>query len=381
MAFYSRSRLFRSYCGWSTSLIEAAKHARSLTLRKDFSYDRWRQELVTPFHEVEVVPHFVQDRVFRNRFDKVEGERHINFDTFCAGYMLYLKQAIVSIWKPYKVHVFATSSGFDSRCITMAIKQLAEQYGSDWLGRVLFYEANGESEQFKQLMEAEGWSKDQYLSCYDCSVRPTEYHAYSFDFSKAYYRLNGFISYPVNGWYTPIEWLQEQGIIPGDDQIQCFTMYGANETTRTNKHLHQGLDFYFWWHYHHMLSAFPLKGEWVHPSYHDELLRYLQVNREYLTGISDALSVCSIVAPHLFPELKHIKKMNTTDVEFQGYLHPSPKIIEQTVKDYHNSWYGKNAHPEVKPAYDIEYRNWWGHWATASMCEHLIMNRRRIEID
>lgn len=378
---YPRERKFRSYYGHSSRLIDVVRPFREVHVRRDFKYDRWANNHDTVFREAEVVPHYETQRSFLNALDKEEsaGAKRPDLRSFAEGYMDRLVYAMEDTWKPDKIHLVATSSGFDSRCITMAILRLVEMHGPDWLGKVIFFEAAGEHEPFIQLMEKQGWNKDQYLVCY--GGKSTEYHDFSFDFSRAWQRLNGFISYPVNVWYTPIEWMQEQGIIPNDDsQIQCFTMYGANETTRANKHHHQTLDFYFWWHYYHMLSAFPLKGEWVHPCYHPSVLKYLQVNRDYLANISDALSVCSVVAPLLFPQFQDIKKMSTKDVKLLGYLDPSRRIIEQTEKDYRASWYGREVHPEIEPARDIEYRDWWGHWATASMCEYLKQQGRSVQV-
>lgn len=374
---YPRERKFRSYGGYSSRLMDVVKPLAKIELNRDFRHDLWTSTLDTPFRGVEVVPHHEVQRKFLEQYPYET--ICPKYGTFETGYLANLMRAIEDVWKEDKVHVFAVSSGYDSRCITMAIKALAEENGEGWLGKVIFFEAAGEPEQFLQLMEAQGWAKDQYLVCY--GGKPTEYHRYSFDFSRAWQRLNGFISYPVNVWYTPIEWMQEQGIIPNDDsQIQCFTMYGANETTRACKHRHQTLDYYYWWHYHHMLSAFPLKGEWVHPSYHPYVLKYLEANREHLECISDALSVCSVVAPALFPEFKSIKKMGTNDVRLAGYLNPSRAITDMVEKDYRSSWYGREVHPEIKPAYDIAYRDWWGHWATASFCEHLKNQGRSISV-
>jgi len=375
MISYPRERKFRSYGGYSSRLMDVVVPLPNPELRKDFRYDRWTATLETPFRNAEVVPH----HEVQLDFLCVPFPLCPKYETFEKGYMASLAAAITDKWNPDKIHVIATSSGYDSRCIAMAIKTLAEENGDEWLGRVLFFEAAGEPESFTQLMRAQGWAEDQYLVCY--GGKPTEYHRYSFDFGKAWQRLNGFVSYPVNVWYTPIEWMQEQGILPNDDsQIQFFTMYGANETTKACKRSDQGLEYYYWWHYHHMLSAFPLKAECIHPCYHPYVLKYLGANREPLQQMPDGTSVCAMVSTKLYPEFNGIKKLVTKDVQMAGYLNPSRSIMEMVERNYRSSWYGREVHPEIKPAYDIEYRDWWGHWATASFCEHLKNQGRSISV-
>ncbi len=380
MMFYPRQRYFRSYLSYSSSLYDAITPLKCVTVRKDWKHDRWQNHLMTPFVEVGVVPHHEVQREFLREYDcqtEIESEPY-DIDDFASMYMELIKEAIGSAWKSDKFHVFAVSSGFDSRCITMAIKELAEEKGKDWLGDVLFFEAAGEGDAMKAIMEIEGWDKSQYISCYDGI--PRNRHLYSFDFDKAWRRLNGHVSYPLNVWYTPIQWLQEQGIIPDDDKIQCFTMYGANETTRACKHLHQTPEFYFWWHYYHMLSMFPLKGEWVHPCYYGPLIAYLHANRKYIAKVSDALSVCSVVVPTLYPELDKVQRLGTSDMWRRGQLNPDPDIIRKTEEDYRRSWYGTNVHPESEPCNDIEYRDWWGNWVLASLCERLLREGKIINV-
>lgn len=379
---YPRQRIFRSYLSYSPSMYEAVKPFNRITLRKNWDHSRWQNHLFTPFHEIDVVPHNEVQRNFLREWDATSDYYGVMEDKqlFCQFYMHVIKDAIESVWKSDKFHVFAVSSGYDSRCITMAIKELAEERGEEWLGRILFFESAGEGDALKQIMEIEGWGKDQYLSCYHGS--PSEYHSHSFDFKKAWKRLNGYISYPINVWWTPFQWLQDQGILPEDDnELQCFTMYGANETTRACKHLHQTPEFYFWWHYYHMLSMFPLKGEMIHPCYNAYVIKYLHANREYIKNVSDALSVCSVVAPTLYPELERVKRLGTKDVKLRGYLNPSAEIIRRTEDDYRMSWYGNRVHPEAKPCNDIEYRDWWGHWALASFCERLRKEGKEINVD
>jgi hypothetical protein len=102
------------------------------------------------------------------------------------------------------------------------------------------------------------------------------------------------------------------------------------------------------------------------------------VNRKYLAKLGVGLSVCSIVAPELFKGINVIPKLTTKDVELFGYLHPSREIIEQIVQDYKASWYGKIY--IIPYADDIEYHEWWGRWATASLCEHLIRQGKEVKI-
>jgi len=375
---YPRQRYFRHYNAYTPSLLDAAIKSPSLTLRKDFDYSVWSNGLQTPFLEIDTAP---PEEVHGYIHSAVEGafaEHAGNVGEFAELYFETLKHVIQRTWNPRKTHVFAVSSGYDSRCILSAVTEL---YKNGLIGGdIFFFESAGEGPQFNQILDILGWGKDNRVVCY--GGKPTEYHAYSFDFDRAHERLNGFISYPVNVWYTPIEWLQREGMIPADDsKIQVFTMYGANETTKACKYDYLGLRWYFWWHYHHQLSAFPLKGEMIHPHYHVDMLKFMEVNREYLKEVPDGSTVCEVICSQLFPELRSVSKLKTVDVKRLGFLSPSREIVQRVENDYRQSWYGRTVCPDVQVSRGIEYTNFWGRWATAGFCEHLIKRGKQIHVE
>jgi len=336
----------------------------------------------TPFEEVNLVPYkqimlpevseFLKEKYHR----KIITPRQYADRIFKA-----MKKAIASSWDSSKFHVVTHSSGYDTRIIASALRELYEENGDSWLGDLIFLEADGEAPWTKKLLELEGWGDFPFivynrsrLNKWTLEISSEEqysndYHELSFDFENTYKRYNSIAGYPVNCWYEPIEWCQKEGIIPkNDDKLQSFTGFGSNEIA-LSFNLFVGLKWYFEWIYYHALACFNTKGQWVYPFWNLDLLRVLRENRKLRyrkTGLSKA--VMKYMAPHTM-EVPNL----TTYMRNDTVRKLSNEIIEKAVKDYKNSWYGQNVNSSIRPKSDlVEYSLWWGSWCMASLCEHLI---------
>jgi hypothetical protein len=302
---------------------------------------------------------------------------------------------VENTWDPNKFHVLPHSGGFDSRLISLILKRLKEKHGKDWLGDYLFVESHGESDFFYSLIDANGWDRSKCVVINE-GVDPSEAHAHNFEFTNAWKRGNGYIGWPVNVWYHQVEWLQNKGLVPTDDnQIQCYTGYGANETTRSMHKTHMfhdakfpsaykpahGVGWYFPWHYHHDLSGFALKGNWVHPYYSFDYLReFVTFSKGHIEQLPPGFSLSGVVLREIEPELASVHKPVTKEIKRKGYFRISDRLLNQTIADYRSSWYGKNIKPGVKPTNNLIYCDWWGSWYVASFCEYLLKSGHSIKV-
>ena len=225
--FYKKNRLYRNNTSISDCFYDIIpKH---VTLRKDINSKIFEKQVddfhETAFHEIDVVPYNeVEFLKIGNFFDTKIQVKNIDVKTFSQIMFTALCSIIKREWDSQKFHVILHSSGYDSRLISLAIRKLYRENGSNWLGKILFVEAGGEAELFKQIMQYEGWDESQYAICFkDNCNDPTEYFSDCFDFKTAYKKTNGVLSYPINIWWDTIDWLQNKGIIPDDNSIQCWS--------------------------------------------------------------------------------------------------------------------------------------------------------------
>lgn len=279
------------------------------------------------------------------------------------------KKAILNKWTPDKLHVVFHSSGYDSRMISVALKELYEEHGSA-LGEVMFLNNSWEAENFKQIMEIEGWDESQYIIVNEDEKDPTMAFAGSFDFDIAWEQLNcGMISYPVNANFEPIRWCQERGILPEDSKIQCIGGSGSNEISR-NIREQRKIGYYFERQYYHPLSTFPLKGgDWIFPFLD---LSFIWFVLKYSPESVIKQGISKPILDECFPNVQEVVRITPRQLKAMGYMTINSKLVDQAFADYKGSWFYKTMKIDVKPTNVLGYSEWWGLWALASTCEHLI---------
>lgn len=292
------------------------------------------------------------------------------------------KETIKRNWKSDKFKVITHSSGSDSRLISTAIKQLHNEHGDNWLGDVIFIEAEGESKEFLEIMNIQGWESHQY-AVYSNTEDPNSNHDLSLTFNDAWKKLNGVMGFPVNVWWDAVEWLQCKRLIPDDDDmVQAWTGYGSNEVSKALYHPQQTMAWYFKWHYYHELATFPMKVETVHPfhSYYfiSEFLKWIDSDNPMSFA---TVTVSKKIVPFIAPELNVVNRDIDKIKDLGGYRTVSRRIMERNWADYMGSWYGQNINPNIEPTSKIEYSDWWGNWCLASFWEHLINTGRQIQYE
>lgn len=366
--FLPACRLFRSSVGISPVLADVVP--KTVTLRKDltrvFTHDVPHPRTQTPFMEVDIVP-----------FEEAMPDEVLSFVanppvTDKCGKLarrlgrLFLK-VVEQAWDPKKFHLIWHSSGHDSRLISWAIKYLYEKNGPDWLGDILFIEWDCEAEPFKQIMETEGWSPTQYAVYKPTQAGTLEYHADSVEFTHAWERLNGHVSIPLSYWCDPVIYFQQQGLIPGDDQLQCWNGQFANETVKWTE-LYGSLEVAIRKITDNLLCTTTQKGDFVWPYLN---LEWITTKRRYATSFGWHQKW---LVEELAPELTCIPRVDGSVLKRSSCRRISRPLLAQAKRDFYGSWYASNA-PLIPPVICtpvLTYCSWWGHWALASLCEHLI---------
>lgn len=388
MTFYPRQKIFEHQDERSPNLIDVLP--RRVVLRRDI--EPWAHLILhkhvrTPVVGVRVV-HGPDAWGKRARDLAAHPPQRIEVDNdrfFQAVWPLFL-EVVEREWDPSKFHLVLHSSGLDSRLISAALRTLCRYYGPDWLGDVLFVECDGEAATFRALMGATGWAPEQYAVYRDQLVAPDgtlapDYHLYSLEFAHAWERLNGYTAFPLNCWWEPVQWLQEQGRIPGDEDLQCWTGHAANTITRFWNEA-RGIAHLFKFHWSTAYAQFGLKGAWVHPFLD---LDYIRTVYRHSLGRADYRQM---ILERVLPEAASIAPDTWQQRQARGHRDAHPVLLDHALADYRRSWYGREVRPDLRPdppAFEgrprqLAYTEWWCAWALASLCEHLRDNGYTIDV-
>jgi len=297
----------------------------------------------TPFQEISLMP-------YQGTPELTAFMRDLNTDGTHRPSFLWreFKQAIFEGWMENKIHVIGASSGYDSRMIAKAIKELMIEHGRDWLGETYFVECAGEAEGFKQIMRTLGW--ENYIIWIP---------DYDLDFFKDHHkRYNGLCAYPSNLWYDFYikNWNEED--------IQYISGYGGNVADAMNpnstymgvqklKHTVNGrLIMYFRKNYYYQISAFREPKYSFHPFWS---WRYIRAT----AGVTHKANRTSVLlSNHFVKECKRVKRMAILgEVTQNGHRTVKDKVIKQLDEWYRSTDYGK-SHP-INPSPNIEYNKWW----------------------
>ncbi|HPD11189.1 MAG TPA: hypothetical protein PLN56_09385 [Methanoregulaceae archaeon] len=363
--FFTRSRLYQSEKGRSKLVHEIMPD--KVTLNKDYGdiHKGFQRGNKTPFAGVELVPCLeTLSPELIEASGRITRER-IWPDEFARGAFDLFKEGIYKAWDSSRFHVVLHSSGHDSRMVSWAIKELTEAHGFDWLGDVLFFELNWETEQFHKIMDAEGWGRDRRY-VYNEGAEPGDVHEYSFNFSDAWERLNaGTIGYPINTNYDCIKWLQEKGMAPLD--VQVLTGHGGSEIARS---FHNGeeISTFIQNMYRYALMGYPLRGENIHAFYY---LPFMQYVRKYGQEHINRRSIADAILDHVAPDLSPIRRVTVPELVEKGCQNISRKLLQRAVDAYRGSQYYKDLGIMVSPSTTLNYSDWWGHYNLASYYERL----------
>lgn len=308
----------------------------------------------TPIHGVKLLPY--QDSPELVRFLDTFRPHRERTKTVWSEF----KQAIFEQWDTTKIHVIGASSGYDSRLIAKAIKQLYKKHGSGWLGETHFIECGGEGEGFEAIMKALEW--ENYTIW-----KPD----YDFDYFMDHHkRYNGLCAFPVNQWYD--YYVRNFN----EDDIQYISGYAANVADamritspflvlpRHKRQMSKGqlLQRFFKWNYSYQISAFREPKHSFHPF----------ISWRYIQAVSNfenrSPKTSHLLAKHFVPECKHIDRTPIWQVARNGDRTVSPKVMKKLYDWYINTRHG-SKYP-IRPTGEIAYNKWWLHFNIASyLCD------------
>ncbi len=270
---------------------------------------------------------------------------------------------IESAWREDAFHLVFHSSGYDSRIISSAIKNLLWKHGSEWLGKGLLFLSNRwEANLFRQIMRAQGWDKSQYLAY---TEGDDEEH-----FSRAVYNMHLCAPCPIPGnlWHYLPQYAIESGAMPSYD-IQAFTGLWANESWECflkdqnpwERRIHK--------HYgHHVMASLPVMADWVeHPLVSDVIINSIQN-----MGYNDGKKLRMDLAHYMCPEAKNIKRRASHDRK-----HPISIRMQKELDEYYKQTYFGQKVPWNVPR-DSEFSPDWGRWSLALLAEELIIRGKKI---
>ena len=377
--FHRRERMYESNMGISERYYEIIPPEVTLSDRLDVIYNSKgiQPRDLTVFDEIKIVPYdkICSDEEWLFGSEDIKAEP-MSITEYIERAFDAFKLAILSKWDSEKFHVVMHSSGYDSRLVSWAIRALYDEFGDNHMGSVLFLNNYWEAEQFKQIMEYEGWDDSQYVVFNEFIKDPLMIYEGSFNFDIAWKHLNGgMIAYPVNANYEPITWCQNEGFIPTDN-IQCIGGAGSNEIART---LREGkrIGWYFDWIYYHALSTFPLKGrDWIFPFLNFDFIRTVIKYNDTIDKNGISKQILDVIAP----KLQKIDRISVHHLMKKGHLQISNNLVDKAYNNYKNSWYYKTIGTEVNPIGKFEYSTWWGLWNLASFCDHLVNSGVKINV-
>ena len=333
---------------------------KELTIRAGFTARRFDKRGITIFEGVDVMK---PRHVLRQDARSALHTKHSVNETvqqYLRRLVDTLKEVIYWKWIPSGDHAIMHSSGIDSRILSWTIKELWNDLGNAWLGKVLFLCSKWEGEEFKKIMSYEGWDKSQYWVV-DEDLPDQEYYRWSLtDFNGAWERANGVSAIPVNLFWYPIAKAQERGMLP--EKIQTWSGQWGNtvmDETTGDAIKEQLIMFYY-----SVLRSRPFKGD-------DVVFPFAEA--QYVgCSLSSKHRLGKRLRPMLLEFMdKGLARFTNMQADGDRHRRISDDLIEKMIADYDKSEYGKRI--KARPKYKTtEFQDFWSHWTAASLCEHLI---------
>jgi len=278
-----------------------------------------------------------------------------------------IRNSVTNYWRPDQFHVIMHSSGYDSRLLSAILQQTG-------ITDLLFVCTKIEGESFKRIMEFEGWPKSSYV-VYNESTPMDEYFDSIRDFQNAHLRLGGVARVPVNlFWYT-VAGLQRQGLCPEDAKIDMWhTQYSDTVLSNLGAGSVQSFNDIWSTFRHHNIRTRPFKcarefSPWLDL---DVIKTVGGLHRESIpaTGLDAPqfkIQLCEMVREGL-GGFKNDHGWGDERIEISKNLSASAH------RSYSRSWYGQQIVPLGTPPTNTQFSNYWEHWTSASLCDHLLRN-------
>lgn len=364
----------------STNYIEILP--KVLTLNREFKPSRKSTgNSMTPFKEIELVPaeeivNSEMRSVFAEKISIIEETRA----QLCEKLISRLKEIVSENWDSKAINIVMHSSGLDSRMLSWLIKTLHNEYGNDWLGRVIFICSNPEAESFKSIIDYVGWNADQSFVPEDEEEGAT-YSLILSDFRNAWRKCNGRWMYPINMfYYFPTLALKYYGLL--GHRVHLWTGLFGNEIAPhvSGNDGNRWLTHQYKWLYH--LSAFSARpafgNRYIKPYTDLEYLRLILISTVHLTP----QRFREVLLRTMDPELLRFPNLNAAG---HRTYHLPEEALDFAVRQYERSWYGREIYRKlIFPKWNDTSTIWdlyfssLNHWGLASLVEHLRKNGYKI---
>lgn len=277
------------------------------------------------------------------------------------------RRSLFSMWDPNKFHVVLHSSGYDSRLLSLVIKSLFEEHGKSWLGDILFVCGSWETPSFVRIMEAEGWTKDQYL----CHSPSGDYWKEMLEFDTAWENLYFPRSLPINYMLYPPRDAARAGRCPlNDDAVQFAMGYGSGIGRGCMQPVNKLGEYYRWWL---TTESSTMPAFYSHHIYPVQDLDVLRTAIE--SSVAIGMEWTRLVVSFVNAEVGKIPNLwgYYYDWQNKAQMELSQSLFSQVIKDYSASWYGINVCPQAvqKATKVLHYSAWWSRWSIAAIVERL----------
>lgn len=397
------------------SLAALAIHRGRVTLNKRYSGSP--NDIMagnTVFREI-TVEHAVLPDTLLQLNDVMEEEPTAPLDI--TAILEGLHSAVERSWDPEKFHLMLHSSGYDSRIVSRVIANLRDRHGRSWVGRIMFLCWEPEGQRFEEIMRAEGWDASEYHVC-NPGAAPSEYYADVLDFEECWRWVND-AQPPIFIHALEIEKLRASGAIPSTP-LQLIGGDGGNECTVLRPKQLMNMFFYSRWR--GVLGPIS-PSQVVMPFLSYDVLKHISPHvprTRPLSAVAEGLrrnAVGSVALRAAMPAVQWTRRVvrglrrplsvQRSSLQMQLLLALAPELIgiervsdgpsapqrqlsvalrERCRREFENSWLGKTgvaggswASRSQVPR-TLWTQPWWGIYAKASLCEHLLREGVKIEI-
>jgi len=244
---------------------------------------------------------------------------------------------------------------------------LRKKNGDDWLGDVLFLSNRWEAKGFYQIMKAQGWEKEKYLTYDSFPDNPDEHYRDALNFDTFWYEANVPCPMPGRFWFYVAEWAKKMGRLPiNNADIQSFNGQGKM-FWRAN---YKTIEDYKRYMYDELYSETTIDSP--NGLAYGSILSDIEVMGA-VYGYSDrrrskrglTLELAEYVTPET-ADIENMRKHDHLDVPIAQW------ILDDCKDAFDGSWYAKELGLKWEKPETAAIDPSWGEWGLASLCEHLI---------
>jgi len=318
----------------------------------------------TPFEEIEVVTPLDTLSEEYKELSKVKAHSvPISWNKFIDKCWETYLTAVDNVWDDDKFHMVMHSSGYDSRIMSLALKQLHKE-------NLLFVCLEPEGSVFENIMKHQAWSEDKYM-VYNKGISYDEYYKEGLDYDLCLKITNGPSERPVNPNGVAYYCLQAAGKIDKDENMQFHAnQFAEILNSKVVNFEHYYKEFYYS-RFSRFWSTFDCK---VSDNYLDfDLMKFMMEAKVSNWHTRDQLREEMI--RQIDPHMLKFKRWTWNEVYGQNFFKLSDRLHKKAVEDYKNSWFYKNIDKDINSTskYMVSATfKWWQKWSMGAVTDYLV---------